>query len=236
VVHGLAAAELRVGHVEEVRAPGGPAQCVPGLLVGDRVAVVSRLAPELHRDRPVPGRREHEQELLQVGAVVLRVAIRDERPLLATDAPTPCLPVLPAEPHRGRVVVQLIELQAEGARCRHDHVGQQGTPVGIEEVIQCTPDRVVADVAHGLGRHHERLGANPLTSSCWRYTGSLSTSTERSSTPSPLAYGSRRRGSDVGTWRSRRPSSPSFSIKWLTEEGGQSARLPVSARQDRAST
>ncbi|GFP21520.1 hypothetical protein HKBW3S06_00747 [Candidatus Hakubella thermalkaliphila] len=58
VVHGLGVTELAVRNVEEVLPAHRPAEPIPGLLVGARVVLRSRLAPKLHRDPAVPGRSE----------------------------------------------------------------------------------------------------------------------------------------------------------------------------------
>jgi len=52
--------------------------------------------------------------------------------------------------------VQLVELQTEDLPGGHDHVGEQGASVGVEEMVQRSPDGVVADVADFLGLEPER--------------------------------------------------------------------------------
>ena len=79
VVHVLARAQLRVGHVEEVAASGHCLERVPGLDVGDGVARVAVGAAKGHGNVPIGAHGEDEQQLLEIGSVRLRVAVVDGR-------------------------------------------------------------------------------------------------------------------------------------------------------------
>ena len=86
MVEVVVAAELGVGDVQEVRSPGEGLEGLPGLDMGDRVAGVAGGAAKLHRDAAIGGRRQDEQQLLEVRAVILGVAVDDQR---GAAAPTP---------------------------------------------------------------------------------------------------------------------------------------------------
>src|SRR5262245_66095109 len=71
MVHVLARAQLGIRDVEEVRPTSNGAQCVPGLDVGAGIAGIAVAAAKRDRDPPIVCRREDEEELLEIGAVVL---------------------------------------------------------------------------------------------------------------------------------------------------------------------
>ncbi len=73
VGHVLRAGQLAVGDVEEVAAVRQLAEQVPGGAVGLVVGGVAALGLEIDRDSAVVGDREDEQQLFQVGAVILVV-------------------------------------------------------------------------------------------------------------------------------------------------------------------
>ena len=77
VGHVLAGGQLAVGHVEEVAPAGQLAEQVPGVAVRLVVHHVAACGPEVQRHAAVGGDREDEQELLQVGTMVLVVAEGD---------------------------------------------------------------------------------------------------------------------------------------------------------------
>lgn len=145
VVHRLGVAELGVRDVEEVGPAGELDESVPGLLVGPRVALVSRLGAEHAGDGAVARRREDDEELLEVGAVVLREAEGDRRGAAAADHPPLGAEVLSDEAHGGRVGVELVERDLERPRRGHERLGQEGAAVGIEEMVESAPDPVVAE-------------------------------------------------------------------------------------------
>jgi len=146
MIHLLARAELGVRDVEEVRPPGHRAQRLPRLPMGLDVGRVAVGAAELHGDAAVGAHRENEQQLLEVGAMVLGVAIGDPRDRAP---PQPAArsgsPVLPAEADRRRVVVQLREAHAEALADRHDDLREERRAIGIEEPVQGPPELIVPD-------------------------------------------------------------------------------------------
>ena len=77
VGHVLAGGQLAVGHVEEVAAAGQLAEQIPGVAMGLVVGHVAAFGAEVQRHAAVGGDREDEQQLLQVGTMVLVVAEGD---------------------------------------------------------------------------------------------------------------------------------------------------------------
>jgi hypothetical protein len=157
VVEVVVAAELRVRHVEEVRPPGHGPQRVPGRDVGDGVVGVAVGDPEGHRHPALGLGGEDEEQLLQIGAVVLRVAVDDGRRRAATHRAPGGGAVLPAESDRGRIVVQLIEAHAELLSDREHDRGEQCRAIGVEEPIERAADAVVAEMPHLLPGEPEEL-------------------------------------------------------------------------------
>jgi hypothetical protein len=72
VIHGLRDAKLGIGHIEEVRPPGDLPQGFPGLDMRAHVAGVSVPASELDGDPAVGSSRQHKEQLLKIGPVILR--------------------------------------------------------------------------------------------------------------------------------------------------------------------
>jgi hypothetical protein len=95
VLHGVSAAQLAVGHVQERGASMHAAQGRPARLVRAGIALLAGLAAELDRHPSVPRGAQDDQELLQVGPVVFRVAVGDVRRLLAPRTPALRLGILP---------------------------------------------------------------------------------------------------------------------------------------------
>jgi hypothetical protein len=73
VRHVFRGRQLAVGHVEEVAALRQGAEQIPGGAVGLVVGDVAALGLEIDRNSTIFGDREDEQELLEIGAVVLVV-------------------------------------------------------------------------------------------------------------------------------------------------------------------
>ena len=134
VGHVLGGGELAVGDVEEVAAAGQLAEQVPGVAVRAVVGGVAALDPELHRHGTVACDGEDVEQLLEVGAVVLVVAVGDgQAELPAQGAFVLGSLVVAVEGDGGGVVVQFVEFDAELADgvCR-DGEGERGD-VGVEE-------------------------------------------------------------------------------------------------------
>ena len=49
------------------------------------------------------------------------------------------------EGHAGRVIVQLVEIDVEGAHRVHDEGREQRRPIGTKQVIQRPPETVIID-------------------------------------------------------------------------------------------
>jgi len=113
--------------------------------VSRRVIGVAILAPELNRDAPVAGRGEDEEKLFEVWAVVFRVTVGDGRCTFAPQLPALGTPVLPTESHGCGVVVELIESKVKLSDNSHDDIGEQCSPVGIEEAVEGSSNSVVGD-------------------------------------------------------------------------------------------
>ena len=79
VIHVLARAQLGISHIEKVRPTRHGAERVPGLDMGARVASVAVATAERDGDTAVAVHGENEQELFEIGAVVLGVAVGDRR-------------------------------------------------------------------------------------------------------------------------------------------------------------
>ena len=128
----IVAAELGIGDVEKIGAPGHGAQRRPGLDMRNRIVGVAVGGAKLHRYAAIGIGGEDEQQLLQIRAVVLRVAISDRRCALAGPSRGALVAVLTTEGNRGAVVMQLLELHGKALRhCQHD-LGQQRRPIGLE--------------------------------------------------------------------------------------------------------
>jgi hypothetical protein len=83
VPHRLFGAQLGVGDIDEPGVSDEIDEPVPRGDVGEAVLRVARRAPVRERDRPVGRHREDPQQLLEVGTMVLVVAVGDLRDRLA---------------------------------------------------------------------------------------------------------------------------------------------------------
>ena len=110
----------------------------------DHVGGVAAGAAEVHRHATVGIGGQDEQQLLEVRAVVARVAVGDGRGLALAHAAATGGAVLAAQRDRGRVVVQLLQAHAEALSHRQYDLGEQRGAVGVEQPIERAPDAVVA--------------------------------------------------------------------------------------------
>jgi|GEM_PF-5862093 len=78
--------------------------------------------------------------------MILGVAISDRRRGTPAQFSAAGGPVLTAEGHRSRVVMQLIELHLELLADRHHDLGEQRGAVGIEQMIQRTAETIIAQM------------------------------------------------------------------------------------------
>ena len=58
--------------------------------------------------------------------------------------------------------MQLLKLQGESLTDRQDHIGEQRRTIGIEQVVECTSDPVIAQMLHVLGRDAEHTGGEAI--------------------------------------------------------------------------
>src|SRR3974377_1804305 len=140
-----AGASLQSATYEEVAAAGELAEQLPGALMGAVVGGVAALDAELHGHGAVAGDGEDVEQLLEVGAVVLVVAVGDgqaESPAQGAFAAGAL--VVAVEGDGGGVVVQLVQVDAELA----DGVGDDGQgergDVSVEEAVEGAADAVAA--------------------------------------------------------------------------------------------
>ncbi len=157
--HVLAAGQLAVGHVQEVAAAGQLAEQVPGVAMRLVVGHVAACGAEVQRHAAVGRDREDEQQLLQIGTMVLVVSEGDgqggtaEGPLLAIG-----VGVGSAESDGGRIVVQFVQGDAElldDVRC---HGEDQRGHVGHKQPIQRSAHAVVVEPFDLLGGQPQRIG------------------------------------------------------------------------------
>jgi hypothetical protein len=73
----FARAQFAVGDVEKVRPPDDLPKRVPGVHMRGHVTGLAVQRPIVHRHRPVGRDREDEEQLLQIGAMVLVVPVGD---------------------------------------------------------------------------------------------------------------------------------------------------------------
>src|SRR5450759_5960436 len=109
----LARAELALGAVEEVRPAYDLAELIPRLHVRDDVTGLAVQRPVVDRLRAVRGHGEHEEELLEIGPMVLVMAVGDAQRGAAAGRRTGRGGVVAGERDRRRVVVQLVQLDLE---------------------------------------------------------------------------------------------------------------------------
>lgn len=145
VTHLLARAQLAVGDVEEVRAPSQLVQPVPR---GDvRLVVVGVAIGEAvrERDRAVSADGQDPQQLLEIGAVLLVVAVSGRRRRLAGTPMAVGRAIGAGECDRGRVVVQLGAIDVELADHAEHQLGQQRRAVGVKQPVQRAADAIVIE-------------------------------------------------------------------------------------------
>jgi hypothetical protein len=111
-----------------------------------RVLRVAVLPSELHRNVTVGSDSENEQELLEIPSVVLGVAVGDRRGSLASQQATGSFSILPTEPHRGGIVVELLEGERKNLAGSDNRRSQERTPIGAKEPVESTPQSVIADL------------------------------------------------------------------------------------------
>ncbi|OIQ75302.1 hypothetical protein GALL_430300 [mine drainage metagenome] len=136
-------AELAIRHIQEVGAPRQLAEGLPCLDVGGVVVRVPIAQSVVHWHRPVGTDREDPEQLLEVGAMVLVVAMGDGYGLPAADPAASGLGVGARESNGRRVVVELVELDAESLDGADDDGGHQGRPVRVEQPVEGPPHPVV---------------------------------------------------------------------------------------------
>ena len=119
---------------------------------------VATLDPELYGHGPITGDRENIKQLLEVGAVVLVVAVGDgQAEMPAEGAFVLGILVVAGEGHGGGVVVQFVELDAELAHGVCGDVEDERGDVGIEDAVEGSSHAVVVQRVELLGSHAEEF-------------------------------------------------------------------------------
>ena len=110
----------------------------------------------------IGGHSEDEQQLLEIGPVCLRMAVGDGRRGATAHSAPGCLAEVSAKTDRGAVVVKFIKTKAKALRHSQHHIGKKRCAVRIEEVIQRTPEPVVAEVFHLLLTQAKHAAGKPV--------------------------------------------------------------------------
>ncbi len=161
-LHVIEGAELRVGHVEEIRTAVQVPESLPGLHVGGRVVGVSVLAPKLHGDSAVDAGGQDEEELFEIGPAGFRVAVGDPGRPAAADGTSFGLGILADEADGGGIVVEFLQGDPEFAE-GVDHAGrEEASSIGAEQSIQRPADLIVAEVFQRSPGDPERAGGKSL--------------------------------------------------------------------------
>src|SRR5208282_347727 len=146
VGHVLGAGQFAVNHIEEVWSSDQATEEVPG---GDMGFVVHHIAAgdlEIERNRAVPGHREDEEQLLEVGPMVLVVTPGDRQPRsLAPFFFLGGFGIGTVQGYRGGVIVQLVQFNLELS----NYVGRKGQDhggdVALKQPIETAPGAVVVE-------------------------------------------------------------------------------------------
>ena len=155
----LAAGQLAVGHVEEVRAADQVVQQVPGSDVGAVVHHVATVAGEIDRHVAVAGDRQDIEQLLEIGTPGLAVSPGD-----GVGGPPPLLGFLgrivvgAVERHGGGIVVQLLEAELELLNHPADDCQDQGRPDPLEHAVEAAAETVVVQSGQVLRLESEEVG------------------------------------------------------------------------------
>ncbi len=104
---------------------------------------VARLVVDRHG--AVGTHRQHEQQLLEIRAMVFVVAVANGQGPLAAQRAAPRLPVLARKGHGRRVVVPLGQINPKGAHRPHHHLRQERRPVSVEQPVQRPPDLIIGE-------------------------------------------------------------------------------------------
>ena len=135
----LLSAQFAVGNVEELGRSMDLAQCVPGLDVGGLVVAIARIDLVMDRHSPVVGDAQAVDQLLQIGTMILAMAIAQ---LHAGTGPSRD----PSEGlYRGAVIVDALEIEVEGPDGRDDQPCHQGGSVTTIQLVQRPGEAVVAE-------------------------------------------------------------------------------------------
>ena len=127
-----------------------------GLVVGH----VATLRAEAQRHASVGGDREDEQQLLQVGTMVLIVAEGDRQRRPPQEAAfLGSLAVRSAEGNRGRIVVQFIQRNVELLDDMGRHGQDQRRHVGGEQPVQCPAHAIVVEPLDLLREQAQCIGS-----------------------------------------------------------------------------
>ena len=129
--------------------------------MGHRVAGIAVGAAEGGR-HPVLGHAEDEQQLLEIGPMVLGEAVDDGRGAAAPQLTAIGRAVLAAEGNRGGVVVQPVKANPKALAHRHHHLGQQCRPVSIKQPVEGAADAIVGQSRHRSRADPEQSGGEAI--------------------------------------------------------------------------
>ena len=155
MTHRLLRAQLAVRDIQEPRLADEGTQFVPGRDVGEVVGGVAVRDSVGDRDRTVGADREDEQQLFEVGAVVLVVAVADRGRGLPAAVPAVRVGVVPGHGDGGRVVVQLGGVDVERADHPEHRGGDQARPISVEQSVKGAAYPVVVEQFHLARREPE---------------------------------------------------------------------------------
>ena len=150
--------QLAIGHVEKVPSPGEPAEQVPGGAMGLVVDHIAALGLKIDRHSTVLGDGEDEEQLLQIGPVVLVMSPGDRQPCLSAARQfLTGVGVLAEESHSRRIIVQFVQVHIElGDGVGRDRQGKR-TTVALEQPVQATAHAIVVERTDLAGRKPQQV-------------------------------------------------------------------------------
>ena len=124
-----------------------------------RSVAIERL--KVDGDGAIGAHGEHKQQLLQIGPVVLVVAVADHERSLALQASAGRLGIVPAEGDGGRIVVQRGEVHRKGVHRPHHHLRQQGGTGSGEQGVEGTPNAIIVEQSDFFDAQAEQMRGHP---------------------------------------------------------------------------
>jgi len=134
--HVLVRAELEVGHVSEARSFHEGKERVPGLDVGSVVGRVPVGTSIDDRHRAIGTDRQDEQQLLEIGAAIFVVSVRNRRGELASSFNSHGAVVVIVEGNGRQIDMEARRVQVELANHSHQELGKQTRAVAVQAPIE----------------------------------------------------------------------------------------------------